>query len=187
MGAFGLASILAPLVYAALTAAYPTRGFDLTFAAATAAYMCLAAVIMCVKTPPPETLETPEGRGAGPGEDRPGNDMPRCGVPGGIERRVTGPGAAAARAGGVTVSRPAQSTGDRSSDDSERDDSEWNGNLRGEGNIGDGGDGGGAEPWAAGRRGATVASTPLARSPEPSPDAALPPPTAAVLIPMASA
>ena len=53
MGAFGLASIVAPLAFAALDAAVPVHGagFDATFAACAACYVALALVASVAKTP----------------------------------------------------------------------------------------------------------------------------------------
>lgn len=53
MGAFGLASIVAPLAFAALDAAMPVHGagFDATFAACAACYVALALVASVAKTP----------------------------------------------------------------------------------------------------------------------------------------
>ena len=53
MGAFGLASIVAPLAFAALDAAMPVHGagFDATFAACAASYVALALVASVAKTP----------------------------------------------------------------------------------------------------------------------------------------
>jgi hypothetical protein len=47
MGAFGLASIIAPLVYAALIDNFE-HGFELTFVAAAALYLLLAVVVPCL-------------------------------------------------------------------------------------------------------------------------------------------
>ena len=61
MGAFGLASILSPLAYAALTNAFGfTRGFDLTFVCASVAYLALAALVPFFRTPAPEPEEADE-------------------------------------------------------------------------------------------------------------------------------
>ena len=65
MACFGLASIAAPLLYAALDAAFPSRGFDLTIAAACAAYVVLALVTACARAPPPEDDQPEESRGGG--------------------------------------------------------------------------------------------------------------------------
>ena len=53
MGAFGLASIVAPLAFAALDASMPVHGegFDATFAACAACYVALALVASVAKTP----------------------------------------------------------------------------------------------------------------------------------------
>ena len=57
MGAFGLASILAPVAYAALVRAFPARGFDLAFLLAALAYLALAAVVPFFPAPPPDDDE----------------------------------------------------------------------------------------------------------------------------------
>ena len=51
MGAFGLASILAPLLYAGLSELYPSRGFELTFLVAGIVYLALAAAVASTKAP----------------------------------------------------------------------------------------------------------------------------------------
>ena len=56
MGAFGLASILAPVAYAALVRAFPARGFDLAFLLAALAYL-RAAVVPFFPAPPPDDDE----------------------------------------------------------------------------------------------------------------------------------
>ena len=73
MGAFGLASILAPVAYAALVRAFPARGFDLAFLLAALAYLALAAVVPFFPAPPPDDDEderaaatTANDAGAGP-------------------------------------------------------------------------------------------------------------------------
>ena len=58
MGAFGLASIVAPLLYAGLSELSPSRGFDLTFAVAAAIYFILAAAVAATKTPKDVDEET---------------------------------------------------------------------------------------------------------------------------------
>lgn len=57
MGAFGLASILAPVAYAALVRAFPARGFDLVFLLAALVYLALAAVVPFFPAPPPDEDE----------------------------------------------------------------------------------------------------------------------------------